>query len=476
MTRAPAIEARSFGFRYAGRQAWAVRGLDLRVEEGERVLLAGATGSGKSTLLAALAGLLEDSAGETEGELLVRGRRPALSRDETGLLFQDPASQLVMARAGDEIAFPLENRCVPLAELWSRVDFALAGSGLGIGRDHQTAALSGGEQQRLALAAVLTAAPRLLLLDEPTASLDAAAATDLRQRLALLGDGDRTLVLVDHRADELLSQIDRVIAIDGPRGVIADGPAAAVLTRDRAILDAAGIWVPGVRLEPLRGSAGGPLLEARALTYRHPLGEQDALAGVDLDLHAGEAVAVTGPNGAGKTTLVLLMGGLLRPTRGAVQVSTSQAHRGERALWRMPARALVRLVGSVFQDPTHQFLRDRVDREIETGPLRAGAGPAEARRRAHELMQRLGLAHIAAANPFTLSGGEQRRLSIATALATSPTTLLLDEPTFGQDRRGHAELVDLFHAFRADGGAVLFATHDALLVRTLADREQRLSA
>ena len=472
----PAIEARGWGFRYAGRQAWAVRGLDLRVEEGERVLLAGASGSGKSTLLAGLAGLLDGTAGETEGELLVRGRSPARARDETGLLFQDPASQLVMAHCGDEIAFPLENRCVPLAELWSKVDQALAESGLGIGRDHPTHALSGGEQQRLALAAVLASDPKLLLLDEPTANLDAGAATDLRRRLAGLGDGSRTLVLVEHRADELLAGIGRVVAIDGPRGVIADGSPAAVYTRDRAVLDAAGIWIPGAHLEPVRGIRGERVLEAEALAYRHPAADGDALAGVDLDLHAGEAVAVTGPNGSGKTTLVLLMGGLLRPHRGSALLSSALSRGGERALWRMPARALVRTVGSVFQDPTHQFLRDRVDREIETGPLRAGATAGEARRRAHGLMERLGLAGVGAANPFTLSGGEQRRLSIATALATAPPALLLDEPTFGQDRRGHAEIVALLHELRGQGGAVLFATHDTLLVHALADREHQVAA
>lgn len=440
------------------------------------MLLTGASGSGKSTLLAALAGLLEGTAGETEGELLVRGRSPALSRDKTGLLFQDPASQLVMARCGDEIAFPLENRCVPVAELWARVDRALAESGLGIGRDHPTHALSGGEQQRLALAAVLAGDPKLLMLDEPTTNLDAEAATDLRRRLAALGDGLRTLLLVEHRADEVLACIDRVVAIDGSRGVIVDGPPATVFTRDRAALDAAGIWIPGARLESLRGIRGERVLEARALAYRHPLADRDALAGADLDLHAGEAVAVTGRNGSGKSTLVLLLGGLLRPDQGTALLSSALTHGGERALWRMPARSLVRHVGSVFQDPTHQFLRDRVDREIEIGPLRAGASTADARRRARELMERLGLAHVGAANPFTLSGGEQRRLSIATALATSPAVLLLDEPTFGQDRRGHAEIVTLLHELRGRGGAVLFATHDTLLVHALADREHQVAA
>lgn len=474
MTAVPAIEARGWGWRHAGREAWAVRGLDLRIEEGERVLLAGASGSGKSTFLVAVAGLLEGSAGEAEGELLVRGRPPAATRDETGLLFQDPVTQLVMSRAGDELAFPLENRCVPRDELWSRVDEALAASRLGIGRDHPTAALSGGEQQRLALAAVLVADPRLLLLDEPTASLDADAAQDLRQRLATLRD--RTVVLVEHRADALARQIDRVIAIAGDRGVIADGPPEVVFAHDRGILDAAGIWVPGAQSDLRRGAAGEMILEGRSLAYRYPASDRDALAGADLELRAGELLALTGPNGSGKSTLALLLGGLLRPAQGSALVAPGLAHRGERSLWRMPARALIGRVGSVFQDPAQQFVRARVDREIEAGPLHAGETAAGARARATELMDRLALAHLAAANPFTLSGGEQRRLSVATALATAPHALVLDEPTFGQDRRGHDEIVHLLDAHRATGGAICVATHDELLVRVLADRELRLVA
>ena len=131
-------------------------------------------------------------------------------------------------------------------------------------------------------------------------------------------------------------------------------------------------------------------------------------------------------------------------------------------------------VGSVFQDPTHQFIRGRVDDELAVGPLRAGRSRGEALVRAGELMERLALTPLAAANPFTLSGGEQRRLSVATALATEPRILLLDEPTFGQDRRGHAELIELLDAYRAGGGALCFATHDPLLIRGLGDRAQEV--
>jgi energy-coupling factor transport system ATP-binding protein len=185
-------------------------------------------------------------------------------------------------------------------------------------------------------------------------------------------------------------------------------------------------------------------------------------------VRAGEALAITGPNGSGKSTLALLVAGLLRPARGRVALEDTEP-------WSLPARRLVTRVGTVFQDPEHQFVAGRVDDELMIGPLRAGRYPTDARRIALDLLERLRLSHLAAANPFTLSGGEQRRLSVATALATAPPVLVLDEPTFGQDRRTYAELVALLATHCDGGGATLFATHDADLVSSLADRTLRLA-
>jgi energy-coupling factor transport system ATP-binding protein len=141
----------------------------------------------------------------------------------------------------------------------------------------------------------------------------------------------------------------------------------------------------------------------------------------------------------------------------------------------LPARHLVTRVGTVFQDPEHQFVTGRVDEELMVGPLRAGRYAADARQIARDLLERLHLGHLAAANPFTLSGGEQRRLSVATALATAPPLLVLDEPTFGQDRRTYAEIVALVAAHCDGGGTAIFATHDEDLVASLADRTLRLA-
>ncbi len=530
------IDLRGFGWRHAGRRAWAVRGVDLRVEPGERVLLLGPSGAGKSTLLAAVAGLLAADSGEQEGELRVDGR--------PGIVFQDPQTQLVMARSGDDVAFGLENLGVPAADIWPRVDEALGTVGFRYGRDRPTTALSGGEQQRLALAGALALRPGVLLLDEPTANLDPAGAATVRAAIRRsVARGGHTLLLIEHRLAEVLADglVDRVVVLEPGGGISADGHPDAVFAAHGATLAAAGVWVPGHPLptRPAVAAPGPPLLVAQELGFRHPGADRAALAGLDLVVRAGEALTVRGPNGSGKSTLALLLGGLIPPTTGrliaqpaltgartvagtaptgdlagagrnaplgdltgagrnaplgdstggggapAADGSSAGARDRRRLAWpwsgqaaaaaspapyRWPARLLAGRIGSVFQNPEHQFVTGRVDEELALGPRRAGAAPERVRAVVGDLLERLRLAKLAAANPFTLSGGEQRRLSVATALATSPRLLVLDEPTFGQDRRTWIELVELLAALRDEGTGLVAVTHDADFAAALGDR------
>jgi energy-coupling factor transporter ATP-binding protein EcfA2 len=435
---AEAIGLRGWGWRHPGRAAWAARRLDLHVEAGESVLLTGPSGSGKSTVLLGIAGLLDRSGGgASEGTLAVNGR--------IGIVFQDPETSLVMARAGDDVAFGLENLCVPTAEIWPAVHAALASVGFPYPDDHPTGALSGGEKQRLAFAGVQALGADILLLDEPTANLDADGARLVRGLIAQARQRRRTIVLVDHDIAEARPLVDRVVEL-------AAVPEISIARAERTT------------------APGAALVTARDAAFRYPASDGLALAGVDVEVRAGEAVALTGRNGSGKSTLALLLAGLLRPLRGTVAGADGAA------LARLPAAALVRRVGTVFQDPEHQFVRGRSDDELMVGPLRTGASRDAAQARAAELLARLRLAPLAAANPFTLSGGEQRRLSVATALATDPPLLVLDEPTFGQDRATYAELVALLREARDAGRGIVFATHDRALVRALADRELRLEA
>ena len=476
------IEARGWGLRHPGRRAWALRGVDLVVEPGERVLLLGPSGAGKSTLLTALAGLIDPRGGaETEGVLLVDGLDPQRARDRSGLLFQDPESQLVMGRAGDEVAFGLENRCVPTEAIWPRVDAALAAVEFPYGRDRPTHALSGGEQQRLALAGTLALRPGLLLLDEPTANLDPDGAAGVRDVLGRVLDRvGATLVLVEHRVDEAVSLVDRVVVLEAAGGVVADGPPREIFREHGTALAAAGVWVPDhPPPAPPRGDRPAPaaLVLADRVAYRYPGERLDAVANVDVQLRSAEALAITGPNGSGKSTLALLLAGLLDPRVGRVVAAEALlAGHGHEPVARWPARELVRRIGTVFQDPEHQFLTASVREELLLGPRRIGVSEAVAGRRADELLDRLHLAPLAQANPFTLSGGEKRRLSVATALTTAPALLILDEPTFGQDRRTWGELLRLLGALRDDGRGIGFVTHDRAFASALADRTLALPA
>jgi energy-coupling factor transporter ATP-binding protein EcfA2 len=434
-------------------------------------MLLGASGSGKSTLLSGLAGLLEG--GESEGVLRVDGLDPRAARDRTGIVFQDPESSLVMAHAGDEVAFGLENRCVPPSEIWPRVDEALEMVGFPYGRERPTDALSGGEQQRLALAAALALRPGLLLLDEPTANLDPDGAALVREAIrGLLAGGRLTMLLVEHRVAEAADLVDRVIVLEAGGGVLADGSPAEVFASRGDELAAAGIWVPNHPLAtPARRRRPQPqvVLGAEQVGYRFP-GEQSLAVGpIDLEVRSSEALAIVGPNGSGKSTLALLLGGLLRPSTGSVVDPDLES------IWRLPAHRLARIIGSVFQDPEHQFLMGSVREELTLGPLQKRMSAAEASRRAAVLMERLHLTALAEANPFTLSGGEKRRLSVATALVGEPRVLILDEPTFGQDRRTAVELLDLLSRQRDEGSAICFVTHDLPFAAALADRTLELA-
>ena len=481
MTRPVAVDVEGFGWRHGGRRAWAVRGVDLRVEPGERVLLLGPSGSGKSTLLAGLAGLLSaGDAGEQEGSVLLDGVPAVRARARAGLVLQDPEAALVMARAGDDVAFGLENRGVPTLDIWRRVDEALSTVGFPYGRDAATGALSGGEQQRLALAGILALRPGLLLLDEVTANLDPGGAALVRSVLAgMLAETGATAVVVEHRVEQVADLCTRAVVLSAEGGVVEDGSPAEVFARSGAALAAQGVWVPGHTPRVRRAAVSAPgaaLVVARSTSFRYPGADRDALAPTDVTLREGEALAVTGPNGSGKSTLALCLAGLLRPSSGTVTAGAALDPPSDRPLWRWRGRELVSRVGTVFQDPEHQFVSATVRAELMVGPLRAGLSRPAAQARADALMERLGLARLAEANPFTLSGGEKRRLSVATAIATAPKVLVTDEPTFGQDALTWAGLVELLAGLRDDGASVVLVTHDEPLVDVLADLRLALAA
>jgi energy-coupling factor transport system ATP-binding protein len=456
-----------------------VAGLDLDVVPGERVLLLGASGAGKSTLLAALAGVLgaDGDEGDATGELTIDGMSPLAARGRAGLVLQDPDAQTVLARVGDEIAFGCENLGVDPTEIGRRVPDALAAVDLRLPLDAATATLSGGQRQRLALAAVLAMRPGLLLLDEPTANLDPDGAIRVRDAVArAAATSGATLIVVEHRVATWIDVVDRVVALGAGGGVLADGTPDAVLAARGAELAAGGVWVPGhppahpqhdwIPGEPLLVAEG--LAVARPRTGRHRIAP--AATGIDLAIAASSALALTGPNGAGKTTLALTLGGLLAPADGTLRAHPELAAGAGPSPWHWRSRDLLTRVGTVFQEPAHTFLASTVRAELEVGPRALGLRGAELAARIEPLLDRLRLDALADAHPHTLSGGEQRRLSVGAVVATRPRVLVLDEPTFGQDAVTWAELVALLAELLREGAAVIATTHDEELATALADR------
>ncbi|WP_416264609.1 ATP-binding cassette domain-containing protein [Curtobacterium flaccumfaciens pv. flaccumfaciens] len=501
--RGARIVFRGWGWRYPERDAWAVRDVDLTVSPGERVAVVGPSGAGKSTLLRAVAGVLpdepdasDDTAASVQGTLLVDEADPRAVRGRVGLVMQDPEAHTVMSRVGDDVAFGCENAGVPRDETWDRVRTALDVVGLDLPLDRSTAQLSGGQRQRLALAGVLAMRPGALVLDEPCANLDPDGVAQVHGAVrALLDETGATLLVVEHRIGTWLDLVDRLVLLEPGGGVVADGPPAQVLADHGEALTAAGVWVPGAepergsarRLQRARGRAGEiPGASGGATAAFRPLGEgevgeaavplearglgtargkQPVGNGIDLGLRAGQVLAVTGPNGVGKSTLGLTLAGLLPPAAGELHATDALADGIGTAPHAWTSRELAARIGTVFQDPEHQFVARSVREEIEAGP-RALDAP-DAAERATVLLDEFGLAHLADANPFTLSGGEQRRLAIASVIAARPPVVVLDEPTSGQDRATWQAVVGRLGALADAGTAVVAVTHDRDLVRAL---------
>ena len=466
--------ARGWGWRHAGRKNAALSGVDLDIAPGERVLVLGPSGSGKSTLMGGLAGLLGGAEeGEATGTLTVDGVAPADARGRVGLLMQDPEAQVVLARVGDDVAFGMENLGVAREEIWPRVENSLEAVGLSVPLDHSTTELSGGQKQRLALASILAMGPGLLLLDEPTANLDPSGVAEVRAAVeAVVERTGATMVVVEHRVDVWAPLVDRVIVVADGR-IAADGPLDEVLEQQGDALRERGIWLPGDDVAAEVGPApevapasseAAPIARVTDLTIGY-----DAAApvrsGIDLTIERGVSTCIVGANGAGKSTFALTLAGLLQPLEGAVEVETSDGTAGDPHEW--SSKQLLGRMSMVFQEPEYQFLAATVAEELAIGPRAVGMSEAEIAPLVDEHLEALGLTKLARANPMTLSGGEKRRLSVATALISAPELLILDEPTFGQDCGTWLGLVRLLRAALDRGVTLVSITHDPAFVAAM---------
>jgi energy-coupling factor transport system ATP-binding protein len=414
-----------------------------------------------------------------------------------GLAFQNPDAQFFNQTVEAELAYGLESLGLMPAEIEHRMAWATDVVGLGRLLKRHPHSLSGGEKQRVVLGAILALKPRLVLLDEPFTHLDPEAAEQLRALLRAIRSESIGLVIVEHRLHEVAAEVDRLVILDHGK-IISDGPPREVLTQD---VSNYGLNLPPmVRLFKEQGWPETPLTVEEALRFvkqerrekswvevhrlksshaesrvpaQHPsrsalevdsirfsYNGDPVLDGVSLQLHRGECVALVGRNGGGKTTLIKNFNGLLKPREGRVTLQGKDTRK-------TPLTELARHVGYAWQNPNDQLFQVNVREEVLAGPRALGAYDEQW---CDRLFQRFGLKGLLDRSPFRLSEGEKKRVAFATALASRPEIVVLDEPTAGQDEPFRRELVNLIGELRAEGRTVVLVTHDLEFAAEHADR------
>ena len=455
----PALRIDGLTVRYPARREPALADLSLAIEPGERVGIAGRTSAGKSTLALAAAGLIPRVVRAAVTGTVVVGKTDALHATadallgRVGIVFASPADQLSGSKptVREELAFGLENLGVPRAEMDPRIDAVLADLGIAGLADREPASLSGGEQQRVAIASIVTMGPGLLVLDEPTAELDPEGTDAVATLLDGLSAAGTTILCVEHdRA--ILERCGRIVTLDGGR--IVEGTPARPAIGPLA-------WAAG------RGRMGATVTLDR-LGFRYPNGIE-ALRDVSLEVRAGERVAIVGANGSGKTTLAKHLIGLLRPTSGRVLVDGVPTD--DRTV-----QALAQTVGFAFQDPGDQLFERSVEREVGFGPRRLGRTGADVANLIDAALTMTGLPGERATNPYDLDRSVRKLVTLAGVLAMDPALLVLDEPTTGQDPEGVERVGRIVEAMAAAGRTVIAITHDPAFADRWFDRTVVMAA
>ncbi len=515
-----ALEAYSFWFKPQGGQPEgpaALEDVTFSIRAGSFVLILGRSGSGKSTLALNLVGIYPDYfGGRNQGRMLIadpergfinrRDLEAAERFKRVNMLFQNPEDQIVTLTVEEEVGFALENYLFEPPEIHRRIDRALDLVGLSGFRTRETIALSGGEKQRVALAAMLALEPSVLILDEPTSNLDPAGTADVlatidhvREQLGV------TVMVIEHEVDEVFDRVDTVLLVEDKRVYGPYSPREFLSERGLIVRDEMGLWIPqaaevglelreaGVELHggiPLNGAelaaavaklaldmcpgsrsqaqllsadapSGEPAIEVRDVSFSY--GDHAVLKGLNFAARRRELLAVVGQNGSGKSTLASLFNGIATPDSGAVLVDGKPTSEYEFA-------HLAKRVAYIFQVPEKQFVCSTVYDEIAHGMRALGMSEAEVDARTLAFLESVRLLDRRDASPYVLSHGQKRRLSVAAMVVGQPEVVVLDEPTFGQDFHQARNLMDLLRGLADDGAAVVFITHDMRLVAEYADR------
>ena len=504
-TDKPLVQFDQVTYIHYGKTTPALSDINLTVQRGSFTLLVGPSGSGKSTLCMLLNGIIPQIlGGELTGTVTVEGqditKTPVQElAKSTGMLFQDPEWMFATLKVEDEVAFGPENLRRSPAQILKSVEQSLDHVGMQHLRNNLVWALSGGQTQKLGLASVIAMETPLVVLDEPTANLDPATTHSVHELILRLRQEGRSVVLVTKDLDEFMAEADNMIVLAEGR-LLAQGSPRDVVTGHGEKMLELGIWLPetteiGLRLkahgrplgqipitveeaveefataqfnalqpEETSRNSGEVLIRAKEVEFVYG-NKFKALRGVSFDICQGEIVAIVGQNGAGKSTLSKLLVGLLKPTHGELTMFGRSARQ-----WKV--QDLATQIALVFQNPEHQFLCDTVHEELAYSLLAQGIDdPAIVETRVQDMLHRLEITETSDSHPFSLSAGAKRRLGVAVMLiAGSARLLIVDEPTYGQDRRLTASLMHLINNLRREGITVLMITHDMRLVDSHIER------
>lgn len=468
----------NLSFRYRRRQDLAIEALSFELRPGEVLLVAGASGCGKTTLMRCINGLIPNTyGGEMTGEIKLFGSSvkdmPMAGISQTvGTLLQDPERQILGSYVLNEVAFGLESLGLPREEITPRVEKALDRLGILHLRDRETFGTSGGEKQKIALAGVLAMEPKILLLDEPLASLDPASAHEALNAFRQLADEGYSVMIVEHRVEDVLSiHPERVMYMDEGRiQYLGDAGGLMKVVDYHRIKLPAQVVMERAReeetpFEPAIAPQTGPhepLIRFEKVHFKYRDDFPEVLQDVNFEIKKGDVVAILGHNGSGKTTLVKHALGLLKPTQGRVllegretrQISVAQA---------------AHTVGYVFQSPTQMLFAPTVREELAFGPRNLKIPENEIEKNIQWAIQTVNLPEELQTPPLALSFGQQKRISIAAVLAMRSRILMMDEPTAGQDYWNYMSFMD--GILQMPGfDAILFITHDVDLAVVYANR------
>jgi len=477
MPEPTALSIENLSFRYRSRQELALKDVSLSIEAGQIMLLAGASGSGKTTLMRCINGLIPRTYhGEGEGQILVFGQPTAemnmaqLSQ-QVGTILQDPERQIVASHVMNEVAFGLENLGLPRREIIERIDETLAYLNIAHLRDRQTFHLSGGEKQKVALAATLAMRPRILLLDEPLASLDPASAAEALQVFRKLAEDGIAILLVEHRVEDVLAISPERIAYMDDGQIIYQGdagglmqvvdyrriklPAEVVVERSRQ--------APESEIQPaLPPHGASPLVQFEKVGFRYSPDTPEVLHDINFSIYAGDIIGILGHNGAGKTTLVKHTLGLLKPSSGRVLLEGRDTRK-------MTVAQAAQTVGYVFQSPSQMLFAPTVKAELSFGPGNLNHPQEQIERDVNWAIETVHLQEELGTPPLALSFGQQKRVSIAAVLAMRSRILMMDEPTAGQDYWNYRAFMDSIVTMPGFE-SILFITHDLDLALIYANR------